>query len=121
MIRDALTPHLRQMKAMNAGVKRLQVGSRRRPVLSLVFKTVRGEVLMTNRLTGTTARASDAVARLALLAELGAWLEFVRLRLRWELAPRGPRRAAAGRRLVAHLDSMKAEKNRQEGQTPRER
>lgn len=109
VIRDALTFHLREMKAMNATHQAITVGAHRRPRMRLVFDTVAGEVRITNKLTGTTARASSAEERAALLAEVGLWLEYWRLSTRWRLAPEGRWRRALGRELLAHLQLMTVE------------
>lgn len=106
-MKDVFTSHLVEMKAMNAGYKRLELGAGRCRRLDLVFKTLRGQVVMQNRLTGTTARGGDPAARAALAAEVGPWLEFIRLRIAWQLAPAGsPARTEAAAALVGQMDQM---------------
>ena len=109
VIRDAFSSHLREMKAANAAHKAIAVGPPRCRRMHLVFDTVRGEVRIKNKLTGTTARAGDAGERAALLGEVGLWLEYWRLSMRWHLAPEGRRRRDAGRVLLEHLQVMTVE------------
>lgn len=66
---DLFSRHLDGMREMNAGRKVIRIGSRRRPVFHLVISTVRGERVLKNKQTGTTARESDRRARARLLVE----------------------------------------------------
>lgn len=106
MSRDALTPHLARMHTLNAGGMEIKLGDGKVHRADIRFQTVRGRIRVTNKLTGRAAFVDEPAARAALVAEIGPWLEFFRLRIRWEIAKNPRARAAAGRAFLTHLLNM---------------